>query len=105
MFDKNISVKELHLTLENGLPEGTKLFDVREEYEFQDGHIEGSQNLPLSQISQNIGLLKNSKELLLVCRSGARSGMLAMQLQNNGINAKNVEGGLISWAANGYELI
>ena len=50
------------------------ILDVREDDEFESGHIEGAQHLPLGEIPTSLGKLDKSKEYHVVCFSGSRSG-------------------------------
>lgn len=76
------------------------IIDVREPNEFQSGHVQGAINIPstklLSGTKQLDGIAKDT-ELILYCRSGARSNASIQILRNmgyanltNGINAEQV---------------
>ena len=70
------------------LKEGAVIVDVRSPSEFQSGHVDGSINIPLQDISNKAGSLDNQKTILLCCASGSRSGMAASILRAKGF--KNV---------------
>lgn len=71
---------------------GVTIVDVREVWEFNEGHYPNSLNIPLGDVPNRIEeLMSMSKPLVLVCRSGNRSGMATTMLQNNG--AKEVYNG------------
>jgi rhodanese-related sulfurtransferase len=58
---------------------------VREPWEFIQGHYPNSLNIPLGEVPTRMDeLMAMSKPLILVCRSGNRSGMATTMLQNNG---------------------
>lgn len=64
---------------------GVTVVDVREPWEFSEGHYPGSLNIPLGEVSSRLDeLMAMSKPLILVCRSGNRSGIATTMLQNNG---------------------
>lgn len=66
--------------------------DVREPWEFDFGHAEGSVNIPLSSVPYEIEQLRAvSKPIVLVCASGNRSGQATAWLQAQGFN--NVSNG------------
>ena len=66
------------------------VIDVRTPAEFEDGHVEGSVNIPLDTIANSIEDIKNyNKQIITCCRSGARSGNAANILNNNGIDTIN----------------
>lgn len=70
------------------ISKGAIVVDVRTQDEFKSGHIQGSKNIPLNEISAKLDVLKG-KEVILVCRSGARSGIAKSILTSNGIHAHN----------------
>ncbi len=65
------------------------IVDVRTPSEFMGGHAAGSINIPLQEISQRMAELKNMKNIILCCASGARSSQAAMYLEQNGIDCEN----------------
>lgn len=67
---------------------GGVLIDVRTPAEFNSGHAKGSKNMPLQNLSNQLKKLKN-KEVVIVCRSGARAAQAKQQLERNGITAYN----------------
>lgn len=73
------------------------LLDVREPYEYKDGHIPGARLVPLGELSSRLGELPNNREILVVCRSGNRSGRATKQLNQAGLKAVNLRGGMIGW--------
>lgn len=69
---------------------GAIVIDVRSAAEYRSGHVPGSLNIPLEQIGSSVSQLKQkNKPLILVCRSGARSGMATGILKNAGLEAFN----------------
>ncbi len=84
---------------------GAVMVDVREVEEFKAVSAPGAVNVPLSLIQKigkdayrNVGVDPDASGLLVICRSGGRSGMACGGL---GDNAINVEGGMIAWQAAG----
>ncbi len=81
--------------------EHTKLLDVRTPEEYQHVHLAGSENIDHSEVLKDISLLskqwKNMK-VVVVCKSGNRSLLVAEALQKNGIDAVSIEGGMIEWS-------
>ena len=74
--------------------EDLSLIDVREEDEFQYGHIPGAQSVPLSEFPKE---LDKGKEYYVVCQSGGRSSMACQYLAENGYEVTNVMGGMSAW--------
>lgn len=69
---------------------GAMILDVRTPAEYQSGHINGSINVPLDMINNQIAsLLKEKRTVIAVCRSGKRSVLAVEQLKNAGIEAYN----------------
>ena len=80
--------------------EGAFLVDVREQNEYDEEHIPGATLVPLSEFMRRYeGDLPEDKdrEVIVHCRSGARSAQAVTFLLENGYNALNVEGGILAW--------
>ena len=79
------------------------LLDVREEYEYQDGHIKGAINLPLREILEKKDTLPKDKDIYVYCRSGHRSADAVNFLKSLGFEKiHNIEGGFIDISFNEY---
>lgn len=72
------------------LRSGARIVDVRSPQEFASGHVEGSLNIPLSEIeAKSKGILDPQKPVIVCCASGTRSGMAATILRRNGFQVVN----------------
>lgn len=92
----NISAQQLQELLTGG--HNPLIIDVREPWEYEEGHIPGSTLLPLGGIPQWAQTLDKDEEIVLVCRSGSRSVGAYQYLQRLGFtNLKNMVGGMITW--------
>lgn len=84
------------------------ILDVREPYEYNEGHIKGAINIPLSTILVGIDQLKNiqGKKIILQCRVGGRSMRACQLLQAEGFKHDiwNLEGGIDAWKEAGYKV-
>ena len=79
------------------------LLDVREEYEYQDGHIKGAINIPLREILEKKDTLPKDKDIYVYCRSGHRSADAVNFLKSLGFEkVHNIEGGFIDISFNEY---
>jgi rhodanese-related sulfurtransferase len=79
---------------------GARVVDVREPHECDDGYIDGSENVPLAQLLHRARRWDKHAEIILVCRSGARSALAARQLAAEGFDKVfNLAGGMIAYAA------
>jgi rhodanese-related sulfurtransferase len=85
------------------------IVDVREPYEYKEGHIEGATNLPLSTILVEIHQIQNiqGKKIVLQCKVGGRSMRACQLLQAEGFKQDvwNLEGGIDAWKEAGYNII
>lgn len=74
------------------------LIDVREPSEWKMGHIAGARLIPLGRIKDEIPRLDSQKEIIVYCRSGARSRQAAKQIVAAGARkVSNLSGGIIAW--------
>ena len=64
----------------------TSIVDVRTTEEFSNSRVEGSVNIPLNLVPENIKTLKKMKPLVLCCAAGVRSGQAMEFLKFNGLN-------------------
>ncbi|MBE4733840.1 rhodanese-like domain-containing protein [Streptomyces caniscabiei] len=86
------------------LPELT-VIDVRTPGEYASGHVPGALNVPLDRLESALPALRKAEaELLIVCRSGARSEEARTLLTRHGVPAADLTGGTNAWAAEGHEL-
>tara|TARA_R110001592_G_C13184603_1_gene751448 strand:+ start:6675 stop:6974 length:300 start_codon:yes stop_codon:yes gene_type:complete len=69
---------------------GAVLIDVRTPAEFSAGNAKGSKNIPLDTIESKVKKIEELKKpIVLICRSGMRSGQATAILKRNGIEAYN----------------
>lgn len=81
--------------------EDTKLIDVRTPEEYQHVHLPCSENINHSEVLQNIPALNEKwkdKKVIIICRSGRRSFLVAEALRNSGVEASSIRGGMIEWS-------
>lgn len=79
------------------------LLDVREPAEWQAGHVAGAVPLPLRQLTPEA--VPSGRPVIVVCRSGNRSGRATAVLRAAGLDAVNLAGGLLAWAGAGLPLV
>ncbi|MDW8326846.1 MAG: molybdopterin-synthase adenylyltransferase MoeB [Anaerolineales bacterium] len=76
-----------------------KIIDVREPYEWEISHIEGAQLIPLGTLAAHMHELDSADEIVLQCRTGARSLKALELLYTAGFRKlKNLKGGINAWA-------
>ena len=97
--NNSISAQMLRTKIKSGSKIG--LIDVRTipEYNGPLGHINESISIPLSELNENIDNIKsnNFEEIYIICLSGSRSASAVKILNNNDIEAQNVQGGMLAW--------
>ena len=97
-----ISVEQLAKRMEES-PEGLQLIDVREEQEVAIAHLEGFENLPLSEFAEWSDQIPTrfdpEVETLVLCHHGVRSAQMCQWLVSQGFtNVKNITGGIDAYS-------
>ena len=85
--------------------DGACLLDVREPAEWHSGHAPGALWIPLGHLSTRFHELPTDRRIAVVCRSGGRSAMATEALVGQGLDAMNVVGGMLAWAADGLPVV
>ena len=81
-----------------------RVLDVREDDEWQAGHISGAQHIPLGQLRGRLEEIPKDKPILAVCRHGNRSEAATRGLRTLGYTVDNLEGGVTAWKQAGLPL-
>jgi len=101
-----ISVHDLDAALQDGDP---IVLDVREPWEYEQGHVEGAQLMPLIQntaAAAERANLPKDEPVYVICRTGSRSMQASRDLVEAGFtDVRNVAGGITEWAAAGYDVV
>lgn len=88
-FIKSLFVKE-KVNVKELLSEGGTVLDVRTVAEFEEGHVNGSINIPLDQLMSSLPKIKKLKQpIIACCRTGRRSGIATVQLKRKGLEVYN----------------
>ena len=91
-----MSAPQLAAHLESASP---LLLDVREPWEFDTCHIDGSINVPMGQVPQRIDELQDADEIIVICHHGVRSQQVIWYLQQHEFDdLVNLDGGVDAWA-------
>ena len=99
---KNVTVEKM-----GTLPTGTRIIDVRQPDEFTGelGHLSGAELVPLEQLESAAAGWDRGAPLLMVCRSGNRSGRAASSLVQMGFaDVSNLAGGMMAVRAAGVQV-
>lgn len=80
---------------------GAQIIDVRTKGEYQSGHIQGSVNIPLQVLQENLSKIKKDKPVITCCASGMRSASAKSILVSNGYTDVHNGGG---WSSLQYQI-
>ena len=89
-METSISMPEFYKKYQT---ETLSILDVREDYEFQMGHVPTAKNLPLSTFETG----DKQEKYYVICQSGARSAAACQFLSAQGLHVTNVAGGMNIW--------
>lgn len=85
------------------------LLDVREPWEYEQGHVEGAILMPLIHDTAQQALaagLEKDEPVYVFCRTGNRSTVASQALVDAGFtDVRNVAGGIVDWLAAGYPTV
>jgi adenylyltransferase/sulfurtransferase len=91
-----LSVKDLKRRIDEG--EDVFILDVREPYEYQIAQI-GGKLIPQNDVPQRLTEIPRDREIIVQCRSGARSQRIAEFLKQSGYpKVVNLAGGILAWS-------
>lgn len=95
----NVQVLASRLEAETPAP---KIIDVRELHEVSQGTISGAIHIPLATLPVRLNELEPNEEIVVICRSGARSAQACYFLSQQGYdNTYNLSGGMMAWSRMG----
>lgn len=95
-----VSAPELAAWLNDTARPRPVLLDVRENWEFETCHINGSVLIPMNTIPGRIDDLDDDAQIVCICHHGARSMQVAHFLQGHGFeHLANIAGGIHAWSA------
>lgn len=85
---------------------GAYLLDVREQSEWNEGHINGAVLIPLGELSTRLSEIPADRDVLIICRSGNRSAQARDQLRSAGYpNTTSIDGGMNAWITAGLPVV
>ena len=78
--------------------EEVQIVDVRGKTEYEEGHVEGAENVFVGTLPQNLDKISKERQVVIHCQSGDRSAIAYSVLRRNGFNnVKNYSGGMKEW--------
>jgi rhodanese-related sulfurtransferase len=94
---KEVTIDEL----EQAIAQGAHVVDVREQDEFDAGHVPNAHLIPLNTVPDRMGEIPEGETVWLICQGGVRSMKAANYLEAQGYNVVSVAGGTGSWIGAG----
>jgi rhodanese-related sulfurtransferase len=94
---KEVTAVQLREMKEKG--EDFQLIDIREEFEYDMGHI-GGELIPMGTVFDQTERIRREKPVVIYCRSGNRSTVIIRELEGRFgfTNLYNLQGGILAWA-------
>jgi sulfur-carrier protein adenylyltransferase/sulfurtransferase len=89
------TVEELKQSIDAGKP--PLLVDVREPQEWAICRIPGATLIPLGELPSRVGELATDRPIVVHCKGGTRSAKAVRLLQEKGVHARNLTGGILAW--------
>ncbi|MFB7586529.1 rhodanese-like domain-containing protein [Streptomyces sp. NPDC056169] len=91
------------------VPADALVLDVREDNEWEAGHVEGALHVPMSDFVARFGqvteAVAESGTAYVMCRVGGRSAQVTQYLVQQGFDAVNIDGGMIAWDGAGRPMV
>jgi rhodanese-related sulfurtransferase len=81
-----------------------QLIDVREDHEWDAGHIAGARHVALQEVAASADSIDRDTPVVFYCHVGSRSTMAADAFRQAGYDARSMDGGIEAWAASGLPL-
>lgn len=85
--------------------DGAFVIDVREPYEYAEGHVPGAKLIPLASLPQHTAELTSGQRVYVICASGHRSLAAAEFLARGGVDAWSVAEGTSGWISRGLPVV
>ncbi|MFB7273645.1 rhodanese-like domain-containing protein [Streptomyces sp. NPDC056244] len=91
------------------VPSDGLVLDVREDDEWAAGHVEGALHVPMSDFVARFGevteAVAGGRKAYVMCRVGGRSAQVTQYLVQQGLDAVNVDGGMLAWDGAGRPMV
>ncbi|MCL7379472.1 MULTISPECIES: rhodanese-like domain-containing protein [unclassified Streptomyces] len=91
------------------IPADGLVLDVRENDEWAAGHVEGALHVPMSDFVARFGevteAVAEGRRAYVMCRVGGRSAQVTQYLVQQGVDAVNVDGGMLAWDGAGRPMV
>ncbi|WP_338671402.1 rhodanese-like domain-containing protein [Streptomyces sp. SCSIO 30461] len=91
------------------VPADCLVLDVREGDEWAAGHVDGALHIPMSDFVARFGevteAVADGRRAHVMCRVGGRSAQVTQYLVQQGIDAVNIDGGMLAWESAGRPMV
>lgn len=84
---------------------GAQVIDVRREYEWEGGRIEGARNIEINDLPAEADSIARDSAVVFYCRTGNRSAMAAQAFREAGYDAHHIGGGIAAWHSEDRPLV
>jgi rhodanese-related sulfurtransferase len=98
---RDLTPQQVQELLESG---DVQLVDVREDYEWDAGRIDGARHIELEHLAGRAGEIDKDRKVIFQCRVGRRSAMATEAFAASGYDAYNLAGGITAWVEAGLPI-
>lgn len=98
---REVSIDELAVAV----AAGQTVLDVRENWEYEAGHVPTAKHIPLNTIPDRLSDISKTDQVWIICQAGGRSMTAANYLEAQGYNVVSVAGGTGAWIQSGKEVV
>ncbi len=86
------------------LAAGAVVIDVREPFEYSAGRVPGAVPMAMHLVPLRVDEIPADRGVFIICATGNRSWQVCHYLNERGITATNVSGGMMAWASAGFAI-
>lgn len=88
---QSLSPTEVHAT------DDAYIIDVREAEELAQARVDGAHHIPLGELVARLDEVPRDRTVFVMCHVGGRSAQAVAYLEQQGVDAVNVDGGILQW--------
>src|SRR5690348_6835845 len=77
--------------------EGAHVLDVREASELAQARLDDAQHIPLGELAERVAEVPRDRPVYVLCHVGGRSAQATRFLTSQGVDAVNIDGGIVAW--------
>lgn len=82
---------------EVGALDDAYVLDVREASELEQARLDGAQHIPLGELADRVTEVPRDRAVYVLCHVGGRSAQATRFLTQQGVDARNIDGGIVAW--------